>query len=116
MGLLDDLFDDIQKENSENINQTKGGLPKLTTETLAAFKNEMSRQIFQGNCLHPILEEWCKELEAENPVVLCYIQESVSRYHPDMQRVTFFSLVMLYQLLKSQASNDKVFEYFSRAK
>lgn len=116
MDSLDNLFDDIQRQNSESKNQTKDGLPKLTMETLTAFKNEMSREISLGNFLHPFLEKWCQELEAENPVLLCYIQESVSRYHPDMQGVTLFSFVMLYRLLRSQASNDKILDYFNRVK
>jgi len=119
MGLLDDLYDNIQNENSkksENSNRTKEGLPKLTRETLNAFRNEISREVAQGKFLEPILEKWCKELEEENPILLCYMQESASRYHPDIQGVTLFSLVMMYELLKSQMSNDKVFQYFNKVR
>jgi len=114
MSSLDDLYDSIQKENSKYKNQTKEGLPRLTRETLIAFRNEISREVSKGNFLDPILEKWCRELEEENPVLLCYFQESASRYHPDIQGITLFSFVMFYQLLKSQASNDKIFQYFNR--
>jgi len=117
MSLLDDLFEDIQKENSKYNNQTKEGLPILTLETLRAFKKEIDREISRKpEEKEHILGEWCKELESENPVLLCYIQESASRYPPDIQGVTFFYFVMFYQLLKSQAANDKILEYFNKVK
>ena len=116
MGLLDDLFDDIQKENSKYNNQTKEGLPKLTHETLRAFREEISREILKGaEEREHLLEKWCKELESENPILLCSMQEAASRYHPEIQGSVFFSFVMFYQLLKSQAANDKIRKYWELA-
>lgn len=115
MNLADNLYE------GRNSKKTREGLPKITQETIDQVKKELYEDVKNGLCIQPRIEELAKQLEAENPTLLCYIQEAVNPYPPDLQGLTFARLILFYDLMKKQLINDnlsvwkKVYEFWEQA-
>jgi len=95
---------------------TKEGLPILTEDTRKAFIGELERGLFRTKSPSLILQKWFDEVESENSEIMEYIARIVRGYPQDLHLVTASFVVGLYRLLKSQANNNKIAEYWKLAK
>jgi hypothetical protein len=91
---------------------TKEGLPVITEETRTAFVKQLEQEVKMRECPSLIMREWNHEIYEENPEIIKYIAHIIDKYPPDLKGVTIASILSLYMLLKSQALNDKIKEYF----
>jgi len=91
---------------------TAEGLPILTRSTKIAFMNELERSLIIEKDHKARLNQWIDEIIEENPEITDFIGCVVSTY-PDMLKFkTCAALLELYHLLKSQISNNNIFDYF----
>jgi len=114
MDLADNLRDD------KSLTKTKDGLPRVTQEAIDSFKRKM-KLFISTNSRESEIEEWTKEIESENPALLCLFQEFVAPYPSYLQGLTVDHFVSIYHLLKVQAVEDslsafkKIYEFFEQA-
>lgn len=92
--------------------KTREGLPILTEKTRVAFVESLQVESEIRAASNSILKEWAKETERENPEIMKYIRRIIGEYPPNLQRATLACLLSIYQILKSQALNDRIEEYF----
>jgi hypothetical protein len=107
------LLDNIHKGESK----TKEGLPRITSETMDQLNKEMQEYIKKGNSLPSKIEEFARELETENPLLLNFIY----RVLDDRSNISLSSFVLMYQIMKTQAINNnisdlrEIHKYFKQA-
>jgi len=94
--------------------KTREGLPLLTEETRLAFTRELERDVEIRTCPTNILSKWATETWKENPEIMRYLRELIQEYPREMYGPTLAGFLSLYRILKSQALNDKIREYFSK--
>jgi len=95
--------------------RTKEGLPLVTKETVTAFSKSLEKEVVIREYFgmkKSILGEWTNEIREENPEVIAYILELTERFCPEAKGAILASILSVYELLKSQALNDKIKEYF----
>jgi len=107
MNLIESLF-------KRKPTETKEGLPILTEETRIAFMKEIDREVNIRGCPGSILTEWLGEIGKENPEFVNYARVIVREYPREIQGAILTSIFYSYRILKSQALNDKILEYWNK--
>ncbi len=88
--------------------KTREGLPIITKETVTAFVRGSDLECESRDASNPLLEEWASEIREENPELAKYILNLISEDNPEERGKNLAYIMSIYELLKSQALNDKI--------
>jgi hypothetical protein len=105
MDLIESLF-------KRRPTKTKEGLPLVTEETRLAFIESLQVESEIRENSGSILREWAERVREENPEFGKYVIQLISEYAPEERGSVLASVVSGYELLRTQALNDKIKEKF----
>ncbi len=92
--------------------KTKEGLPRVTEATRVAFMQSLQVEFGIRENSGSILREWAEGIREENPEFGNYVLQLISEHYPEERGAVLASVVSAYELLKTQALNDKIKKYF----
>jgi hypothetical protein len=90
---------------------TSEGLPIVTESTRKAFMSELERNAGLEDP-REIVRRWVNEIDEENPEVSKLMGGITLTFPEFIQIKTCAALAEIYELLKSQISNNNIFDYF----